>query len=643
MLLVGGGTEDYGDWSDLPYGWAVEQADSGRVLIIGHSPASNWLPDYFMDLGASYARNLTVASFSDANAPWMADTVAAYDLIFFRGGDQWAYIDAFLGSALQAAVLGHWTAGKAVGGTSAGCAILSGWMFSAESGTVYPDEVLEDPFNTYMAFEPGLWAFQQDWIFDTHYTERGRQGRLPGFLAHLESTVAPRGLPFGLGVDDRTALCISPAGEGLVMGSGTVSSLQLSGNGLVTPGAALHLDSVLVGQARHGDRIRMSDGRVLRSGIPMDLRAVRQRTEAEVFLGGSGGPGANGALLEAFARPAGEPRTRILVLGEGPLPPLNAWANALLAKGVSSVDIAAPDPADPGLEALLVGADAVLVVHNSTASLDAMRSGPNGLLADSLFRNGMASAWVGANARHAGAVVVEGYDAPLAAYTGSMRRSPGWALLDQTVVLPEAYQDADRQENTASGISWAMVAEALRHGVLLDQDACARFHPTAEGYRLQTLGNFPTQFWSLDSTRVDTVIALLDGASAPRQMGAFAQASLQILKDTSLLLAYRLPDPSSVLEPEHPAGPRLDPLPSPLGDAFYWPYTDAGTLHLVDVQGRTVFRSRTGNAPLHAATDAWPEGLMLLYWLPDGAQHVRPSTAPAARPFVQRLLLLRPR
>ena len=34
IMIAGGGTENYGEWSDTPYGWVVEQAENKRVAII---------------------------------------------------------------------------------------------------------------------------------------------------------------------------------------------------------------------------------------------------------------------------------------------------------------------------------------------------------------------------------------------------------------------------------------------------------------------------------------------------------------------------------------------------------------------------------------------------------------------------------
>lgn len=51
LLLVGGGAEDYRDWSDEPYRWLVEHSGNGTVLVMHYSPASSFLPAYFQWLG----------------------------------------------------------------------------------------------------------------------------------------------------------------------------------------------------------------------------------------------------------------------------------------------------------------------------------------------------------------------------------------------------------------------------------------------------------------------------------------------------------------------------------------------------------------------------------------------------------------
>jgi len=67
VLLVGGGSEDYNDWSDAPYRWLVEHAANRRVLILHYSDPSSFLPDYFASLGALEATNLVISSRVAAN------------------------------------------------------------------------------------------------------------------------------------------------------------------------------------------------------------------------------------------------------------------------------------------------------------------------------------------------------------------------------------------------------------------------------------------------------------------------------------------------------------------------------------------------------------------------------------------------
>ncbi len=116
VLLVGGGSEDYGDWSDRPYRWLVEQAPGGKILILHYATTSSFLPAYFQSLGAVSASNLVVAS------PEAADDSANYraildaDGLFLRGGDQWEYVRLWKGTLVQKAIKELFLRGGAGGG-----------------------------------------------------------------------------------------------------------------------------------------------------------------------------------------------------------------------------------------------------------------------------------------------------------------------------------------------------------------------------------------------------------------------------------------------------------------------------------------------------------------------------------------------
>lgn len=86
VMVVGGGSESNGGWSDEPYTWAVSQAENGRVAIVGASnDPSDWLPNYFMNTcGAVFAKNFTIANFNTADSQETYDSLVTYDMIFLE-------------------------------------------------------------------------------------------------------------------------------------------------------------------------------------------------------------------------------------------------------------------------------------------------------------------------------------------------------------------------------------------------------------------------------------------------------------------------------------------------------------------------------------------------------------------------------
>jgi beta-aspartyl-peptidase (threonine type) len=101
-------------------------------------------------------------------------------------------------------------------GTSAGEAVLGGAFFSAKHGTVFSDSVLLNPEHLSVDID---WNFFQiphleDVIFDSHYTERERHGRLLGFMSKSKTR--------GIGIDESTALCVDRRGRAVVFGEGHV-------------------------------------------------------------------------------------------------------------------------------------------------------------------------------------------------------------------------------------------------------------------------------------------------------------------------------------------------------------------------------------------------------------------------------------
>jgi cyanophycinase len=112
---------------------------------------------------------------------------------WFTGGDQNRVGDRIQGTALHQLILKRYQEGAAIGGTSAGAAIMSPLML------VGTDDVSETAPGTYKT-RPGL-GFLPGTIVDQHFLRRSRHNRLLSLLMDHPDLL-------GLGVDEETAMVV---------------------------------------------------------------------------------------------------------------------------------------------------------------------------------------------------------------------------------------------------------------------------------------------------------------------------------------------------------------------------------------------------------------------------------------------------
>ncbi|MFZ5482165.1 MAG: cyanophycinase [Myxococcota bacterium] len=211
LVLIGGGTEEAGGWSD-PLFAAIAEGHTVAVLGASESSEPGWYRDYLLSLGALDAEEIVIATRAEAEA---AD-LSRFDAFFLRGGDQWDYVREWDDTPVEEAIL----AASVVGGTSAGAMVLGGVDYTAEDGGVDPEDVLARYQGT---LATGFLDLLDGIVVDTHFTQRGRIGRLlPWVLG--EDVV-------GIGVDDMTGVVIDAAGGWTVHGTGTVSEIWTQENG----------------------------------------------------------------------------------------------------------------------------------------------------------------------------------------------------------------------------------------------------------------------------------------------------------------------------------------------------------------------------------------------------------------------------
>lgn len=224
VCAEGGGNAGNGNWAPTVFGWMVAKAGPAPdAIVIGISGGDANAQAAFLAAGAATATPFAVNS-GNANLQSTYDTIAAADIVWMRGGDQWQYVSQWGGTRAEQAIRDVWQRGDVVGGSSAGCAVLSELVFDARNGTVFPDEALADAYDSRITLTDDFLPFVPDAIFDTHFTERGRLGRLAVFTTRPWEDEG-RDL-LGIGVDDRTALCVSPDGTAEILGEGCVTFLH---------------------------------------------------------------------------------------------------------------------------------------------------------------------------------------------------------------------------------------------------------------------------------------------------------------------------------------------------------------------------------------------------------------------------------
>ncbi|MBT8495053.1 MAG: cyanophycinase [Deltaproteobacteria bacterium] len=258
LFLAGGGAD-----VDAGFLWMASHAAGGDMVVIRASGSDGYNDYLYSELGGfDSVETLLLDRRELADDPYVAWVLAHAEAIFIAGGDQWRYIEAWTGTEVQSALADAWSRGAIIGGTSAGCAVLGELAFSAENGTVYSSEALEDPFNEYMTLERGFFRAPpiRGLITDTHFGARDRMGRLLGFLARINADGWYRE-PVGLGIDEATALLVEADGAAEVVGSGSVYAVFASGSADVCePGTALSFTKLSYVELGAGDSIQLPSG-----------------------------------------------------------------------------------------------------------------------------------------------------------------------------------------------------------------------------------------------------------------------------------------------------------------------------------------------------------------------------------------------
>lgn len=224
-LIGGGGTVDGA------FKWMIERSGGGNAVIIRAS--GDFLYNGYIDsLGKlSSVETLLIDSRDVANNDTVARAIRNAEMLFITGGDQSNYMNFWRGTKTAAAINYLLNIKKVpVGGTSAGCAILSGIYYSGERSSATA-AILQNPYDTTVTLYNNDFLkppYLKNVLTDQHYVARNRAGRHVTFLARAikDWNVYAN----GIAPDERTAVCVDAQGNAVVIGKGKAYFLQTNKN-----------------------------------------------------------------------------------------------------------------------------------------------------------------------------------------------------------------------------------------------------------------------------------------------------------------------------------------------------------------------------------------------------------------------------
>jgi len=208
LVLQGGGTDV--DENFVRMGAA---AGGGDFLVIRASGTDAYNPYIY---GLCSCDSVATIVFKNRNAsfdPFVIDTIRNAEAVFIAGGDQSDYVKLWKNTPIEEAVNSVARKPAPVGGTSAGMAIMSEFLYSAMSNSSLTSaEALADPFDKDLTLDRDFLVLPRlsGLITDQHLIERDRMGRTIAFLARLVSggwTADGR----AIAADRETALHVDPS------------------------------------------------------------------------------------------------------------------------------------------------------------------------------------------------------------------------------------------------------------------------------------------------------------------------------------------------------------------------------------------------------------------------------------------------
>jgi len=219
--LMGGGSD-----LDEAFRFLCEKGAGGDFLILRAAGDDDYNPYVNSLCKTNSVATLIIPSREAANDPSVADIIQHAEAVFIAGGDQARYINWWQNSQVSDALNADIAAGKPLGGTSAGLAVMGQFIYSSQGDA--PEDpnlsstlALADPYHSRVTVRRDFVKIDllSNTLTDTHFAKRDRLGRSLVFLARIVQdgwSAKPR----EIAVDEKSAVLVEGDGSARVIGSG---------------------------------------------------------------------------------------------------------------------------------------------------------------------------------------------------------------------------------------------------------------------------------------------------------------------------------------------------------------------------------------------------------------------------------------
>lgn len=221
IAMMGGGSD-----LDEAFRWLCQKANGGDFLILRATgdDAYNSYVNGLCQLNS--VATLIIPDPQAARNPAVEEIIRSAEVVFISGGDQANYVRDWKGNPVQDAINANIAAGKPIGGTSAGLAVLGEFVYGAlgdkpDDNDLASADVLSNPYFERVTLIRGFLKtlHLENLLTDSHFAKRDRMGRTLGFLARIMQDGWSNS-PREIAIDEKSALLVEPDGKGTVVGTG---------------------------------------------------------------------------------------------------------------------------------------------------------------------------------------------------------------------------------------------------------------------------------------------------------------------------------------------------------------------------------------------------------------------------------------